>query len=111
MTPNEIRERVARAICTGCDENPDHRGDARGNDYRWQDYLEPADAALDAVGLGYGEKDVGLPNFAWIVSALQDFADDLEQGDLPNGALLHRAKVLQAYIQAYIGDGLQPNAS
>lgn len=51
LTPNEIRERVARAICTGCGENPDHRGDARGNDYRWQDYLEPADAALDALGL------------------------------------------------------------
>lgn len=45
-----IRERVARAICTACEENPDHRGDARGNDYRWQDYLETADAAIRALG-------------------------------------------------------------
>ncbi len=44
-----IREKVARAMCQSCYENPDHKGDATGNDYRWQDYLESADAAIDAV--------------------------------------------------------------
>lgn len=44
------RECVARAICAACNENPDHRGDARGNAYRWQDYLEAADAAIAAIG-------------------------------------------------------------
>lgn len=43
------REAVARAICAACHENPDHQGDARGNEFRWQDYLEPADAAIAAM--------------------------------------------------------------
>ena len=42
-------ERVARAICTACGENPDHSGDCRGNDFRWQDYREAAIAAIRAV--------------------------------------------------------------
>lgn len=54
-TAEEVRERVARAICAGCEENPDHLGDARGNDYRWQDYLDIADAAIDAHLAGMGE--------------------------------------------------------
>jgi hypothetical protein len=40
------REAVARAICKACEENPDHPGDARGNPFRWQDYLGAADAAI-----------------------------------------------------------------
>jgi hypothetical protein len=42
-------EAVARAICVACDENPDHAGDCRGNQFRWEDYLEPAKAALRAI--------------------------------------------------------------
>ena len=40
---------VARAICTACHESPDHKGDAGGNQYRWQDYLDAADAAIAAM--------------------------------------------------------------
>lgn len=40
---------VARAICTACHENPDHIGDAGGHQYRWQDYLDAADAAIAAM--------------------------------------------------------------
>lgn len=43
------REAVARAICISCEDNPDHTGDARGNAYRWQDYLDCADAAIAAL--------------------------------------------------------------
>ena len=43
------REAVARAICSACNENPDHAGDAAGNAFRWQDYLKAADAALDVI--------------------------------------------------------------
>jgi hypothetical protein len=43
-------ESVARAICKACDENPDHAGDCRGNEFRWQDYLGAAKAALEAAG-------------------------------------------------------------
>lgn len=43
------RTAVARAICAACDEHPDHRGDAQGNQYRWQDYLAAADAAIAAL--------------------------------------------------------------
>lgn len=42
---------MARAICTACCENPDHQGDARGNKFRWQDYLQAADAAMRAEAL------------------------------------------------------------
>jgi hypothetical protein len=43
------RERVARAICAACEEDPDHCGDAQGNAFRWQDYLMVADAAIAAL--------------------------------------------------------------
>jgi hypothetical protein len=46
---SEKEEAVARVICSACYENPDDRGDAQGNDYRWQDYLEPARAAIDVM--------------------------------------------------------------
>lgn len=50
MTDQAIkRNAVARAICTACHENPDHPGDTGGNQYRWQDYLEAADAAIAAM--------------------------------------------------------------
>lgn len=42
-------EPVARAICTACGENPDHQGDARGKQYRWQDYIDVAQAAIAAM--------------------------------------------------------------
>lgn len=48
MTANQI-ESVARAICAACDENPDHSGDCRGNEFRWQDYRESAMAAIRAM--------------------------------------------------------------
>lgn len=46
------REAVARAICIACEERPDAQGDARGNEFRWQDYLEVADAAMAAMASG-----------------------------------------------------------
>ena len=42
------RKMVARAICAGCGDQPDHAGDAQGNEWRWQDYLDVADAAIAA---------------------------------------------------------------
>jgi len=44
-----VVEAVARAICVACEENPDHQGDARGNEFRWQDYRNPALAAISAL--------------------------------------------------------------
>lgn len=48
---DQIKKRtaVARAICAACHENPDHQGGAGGNQYRWQDYLDVADAAIAAM--------------------------------------------------------------
>ena len=48
----DVFERVCRAICSACEENPDHKGDARGNDFRWQDYADAADAAISAMYSG-----------------------------------------------------------
>lgn len=47
--PEDVVETIARAICMACDENPNHKGDARGNDFRWQDYRAPALAAINAL--------------------------------------------------------------
>lgn len=46
--PEAVVEAVARAICVACEENPDHQGDARGNEFRWQDYRDTALAAISA---------------------------------------------------------------
>lgn len=54
-----MRNAVARTICSRCGENPDHRGDARGNQYRWQDYLEIADAAIQTVRAYDQLRDLG----------------------------------------------------
>lgn len=43
-----VVEAVARAICGACEENPDRKGDARGNEFRWQDYRDVALAAISA---------------------------------------------------------------
>lgn len=43
---DSLRERVARAICSSCGDDPDAQGDARGNKYRWQDYGEVANAVF-----------------------------------------------------------------
>ena len=56
-TQDLIRKRVASAICAACHENPEHKGDARGNDYRWQDYLPVADAAIKAMVDVYEETE------------------------------------------------------
>lgn len=47
--PETVVEAVARAICVACEEDPDHKGDARGNDFRWQDYRGAALAAISAL--------------------------------------------------------------
>ena len=54
-------EAVARAICVACGDNPDHQGDARGNDFRWQDYRDTALAAISTIAalrerIGEGEQ-------------------------------------------------------
>ena len=46
---DELLELVARTICWACDENPNHPGDCRGNDKRWQDYTLVAQAAIEAM--------------------------------------------------------------
>ena len=65
MPPCQI-EAVARAICRACEENPDHSGDCRGNDYRWQDYRGPAIAAMETVAANtaQGERAGSIPKRA-----------------------------------------------
>lgn len=48
MTTEAVVEAVARAICVACEDDPDHQGDARGNEFRWQDYRDAALAAISA---------------------------------------------------------------
>lgn len=50
------REAVAWAICFACDENPGDVGDAQYNEFRWQDYLSAADAAIAACNADKRQK-------------------------------------------------------
>ena len=52
-------EAVARAICVACGENPDSQGDARGNEFRWQDYRDIALAAISAFTTAQQPADDG----------------------------------------------------
>ena len=45
----ELIDAVARSICISFGDGPDRQGDARGNDYRWQDYRDISVAALKAA--------------------------------------------------------------
>jgi len=40
ILPHMPSEKIARALCCACGEDPNAVGDAKGNDYRWQDFLE-----------------------------------------------------------------------
>ncbi len=48
-TDSTLLEATARAICAACGDRPDHKGDCRGKDFRWQDYREIAQAAFNAI--------------------------------------------------------------
>lgn len=52
----DVVEPVARAICWACEENPDHRGDCRGNKHRWEDYVPVARAAIEAMPNAGGKR-------------------------------------------------------
>lgn len=45
-------ERTARAICAACGDPTDSTGDCRGNEKRWQDYIDTAKAAIAALADG-----------------------------------------------------------
>src|SRR5690606_31999950 len=47
--PEAEVEAVARAICVAREGNSDRQGDARGNEFRWQDYRDAALAAINAL--------------------------------------------------------------
>lgn len=80
--PDSRLEPVARAICIAAEENPDHVGDASGNEFRWQDYLHVAEKALEACDKCEKEaKDFFAPN------SYEQVAEGIEVGyDLLGGA-------------------------
>lgn len=43
------RQSVARAITAACEDDPEHNAKTAGLDFRWQDYLGAADAAIAAL--------------------------------------------------------------
>jgi len=59
-TAMQIIEKLARVICKGCEDDPDAPGDARGNEYRWQDYSEIAtEVFATMLTWNYEETDNG----------------------------------------------------
>lgn len=64
MTRNELREKVARAICKHQDEDPDDTSDSHPKWRGWHQYAGAADVAIDEtleeaakVADEYAEKD------------------------------------------------------
>jgi len=47
---------VARAICLSCGENPDDSG-GNGNEFRWQDYISIAIAAIESADIDGKENE------------------------------------------------------
>ena len=45
--PNDA---IAKSICEACGERPTDIGDARGNQWRWQDYSECVQQFKDSMG-------------------------------------------------------------
>lgn len=95
--PVDCVERVARAICSACEENPDHQGDARGNAFRWQDYVVAARAALAAQAPQAALTDdavkaiadaVNWSNIEWDYIAQLQFARHIEAAAAPNAGLV-----------------------
>lgn len=80
--PDSRLEPVSRAICLAQEENPDHAGDAQGNEFRWQDYLPVAEKAIEACDRCDKEaKDFFAPN------SYEQIAEGIEVGyDLIGGA-------------------------
>lgn len=79
MNNARLGEEIARCICSGCGESPENRGDARGNEYRWQDYLGSAAAVIEELQAAEtGEPGrSAVPNLAAaICRACEDFADN-----------------------------------
>lgn len=68
------RKRVAGAICSACGEQPMQQGDAAGNEYRWQDYLNVADAVLAELKVAEGGEPgrSAVPHLARVISRACD---------------------------------------
>ncbi|MFZ9296553.1 MAG: hypothetical protein ACO259_10145 [Bacteroidia bacterium] len=49
MEYSELEKNVAIAICKSCYEDPFSSGDCKGNEFRWQDYLDSAVDAIHAI--------------------------------------------------------------
>lgn len=75
-----VVEAVARAICVACEERPDSQGDARGNEFRWQDYRDTALAAISAFTAAQQQP-----------AAVEEALRELEGRVQPDEALLRQA--------------------
>lgn len=47
----KLSEKIARIICQGCDENPDHVAGELGHTFRWEDYERIAIDVINAIVL------------------------------------------------------------
>lgn len=100
-------EQVARAICQACKENPDHQGDARGNAYRWQDYIPVAKAAMKAGAVVAAAELAQLRAVADELIAFQtEYAEKaFEPGGMP-GNEYYRPKLVMIVDMARVARGL-----
>jgi hypothetical protein len=101
--PEAVVEAVARAICVACEENPDRKGDARGNKYRWQDYRDVALAAVNAFTAGPQQPAatsetvnvIGMPEFDGLLDHIY------EHGTAAEGVIEKANAFARAVIARY----------
>lgn len=99
-------EQVARAICLGCEENPDHQGDAQGNAYRWQDYILVAKAAMKAGAVAAEAELVQLRAVADELIAFQaEYAEKAFEPDGMPGNEYYRPKLVNIVNMARAARG------
>lgn len=99
-------EKIARAICLGCEENPDHQGDAQGNAHRWQDYIPVAKATMMA---GAGAHAAELEQLRAVADELIAFQAEyaekaFEPGGMP-GNEYYRPKLVNIVNMARVARG------
>lgn len=99
--PGDLRQAIARAICSRCDDNPDHSSGMLGNVWRWQDYLDCADAAIEIIAAATPAPaavkeslTAGIGDL-WIVALMPDSVP--AQYD---GALIEFARAVEQHVLA-----------
>ncbi len=92
---------LAKSICEACGENPNHVGDAGGNEFRWQDYLDVVSKFRSSLDSQLKSAKIKLPHGPGLkeneISKLINSVRD-EVSVIANGHQSLRSRILTGVI-------------